>query len=215
MPNFPDRGKIIECGRLLYNKGFIAGADGNLSIRLDDGNILITPSGLRKGFLDENDLVVVNPDGHKISGHGRPSSETAMHLFVYKMRPKIMACCHAHPPYATACSITGKSLPSNVLPEVIVSVGAIALTNYAPPGTEAVPRSLEPFIDSHEAFILRNHGVLTIGRTIDTAYNRMEIVEHYAKIVYIAGNIGTLNFLETEEMNRLKKLKESLDRDGN
>lgn len=214
MPNFSDCDKIIECGRLLYDRGFIAGADGNLSVRLDDGTIVITPSGLRKGFLEKSDLVVVSPDGRKISGKWNASSETAMHLFVYKTRPEIMACCHAHPPYATACSIIGKSLSPNVLPEVVVSVGPIALTDYAPPGTDAVPRSLEPFIQSHEAFMLRNHGVLTIGKTLDLAYNRMEIVEHFAKIIYIAENIGPLNFLETEEVNRLKKLKESLDRNG-
>jgi L-fuculose-phosphate aldolase len=214
MSNFNESDQIIQYGRRLYEKGFVAATDGNLSIRRNDGNIFITGSGLQKGFLKESDLAVIDSEGNKISGERHPSSEKAMHLFVYKSRPDIMACCHAHPPYSTAYSIAGRPLPSNILPEVIISVGDIALTDYAPPGTEAVPRSLEKYIHTHEAFILRNHGVLTIGRTMEEAYNRMEIVEHYAKIVYIAANIGPLNFIDTEEINRLKKIKESLDRNG-
>ena len=214
MSNLTEIKQIIEYGRRLYGRGFIAGKDGNLSIRLADGNILITAAGCSKGFLEEKDLVIIDPEGNWISGRGKPSSETAMHLFVYKSRPEIKGCCHAHPPYSTAYSITGKTLPSDILPEVVVGVGAIAFAEYAPPGTEAVPRSLEKFIAANDAFILRNHGVLTIAPTLEIAYNRMETVEHYAGIIYIAQNIGPLNSLETSELNRLKKIKESWDRNG-
>ncbi len=203
--------QIIKYGRLLYEKGFLAGTDGNLSSRLPDGNILITQSGVAKGFLHKDELVIVNLEGRKIAGEGRASSELQMHLFVYRERPDIKACCHAHPPYATAFSIAGKVLPSDILPEVILTVGEIPMTAYAAPGTLEVPDSLKDYILGHNAFLLRNHGVLTIGRTSEQAYHRMEIVEHYAKIIYIAENAGNLSFLDIKEVERLRKIRESLN----
>ncbi len=136
-----------------------------------------------------------------------------MHLAVYKARPDILACCHAHPPYATAFSIIGRPLPSNILPEVIVTIGEIPLTEYAPPGTEAVPKALEKHLGNHQAFLLRNHGVLTIGKSLEEAFCRMETVEHYAKIVYIAESRGKLNILDHDEILRLEEIRRELMRD--
>jgi len=202
--------QIVRFGRLLYENRFIAGSEGNLSIRLSDGNILITPSGVGKGFLCEEDLVIVDSEGRQMSGQGRASSELLMHLYVYNMRPEIKACCHAHPPYTTAFSVAKKVLPSNILPEIILSVGDIPLTEYASPGTAEVPHALEKYILEHTAFVLRSHGALTIGRTAEEAYNRMEIVEHYAKIIYIAENAGKLNSLDAGEVKRLLRIRETL-----
>ena len=205
-----ERELLVEYGHRLYERGLVAGTDGNLSLLVDHGTILITPSGAAKGRMNADDPVLVSIEGEVLSGKRKPSSEILMHLSVYKNRPDARACCHAHPPYATAFSVTGKELPVNVLPEVILSVGRIPLTEYAPPGTEAVPKSLDPFINDHEAFLLVNHGVLTIGRTMDEAFNRMETVEHFARILYIAGGIGAVNFLEDTEVRRLEKLRDNL-----
>jgi L-fuculose-phosphate aldolase len=210
MQKLSEKRQIVHYGRLLHQKAFVAGFDGNLSIRLPDGNILITPSGASKGFLDEDDLVIISPSGDIISGDKKPSSETPMHIYVYKMRPEVNACCHAHPPYATAFSIVEEALPHNILPEAIVSVGQIPLVEYAPPGTDEVPRTLEKYISDADAFLLRNHGVLTIGEGMETAYNRMETTEHYARIVYLAKNMGKLNPLSADEVRRLEKIRAEL-----
>jgi L-fuculose-phosphate aldolase len=204
-----EKQEIVRFGHLLYQKGFIAGSDGNLSIRLNDGNILITPSGLPKGFLDEDNMVVIDPKGKPILGSQKPSSEYLMHLYVYQKRPDIKACCHAHPPYSTAFSVVERVLPANILPEVVLFVGNIPLTEYGSPGTLEVPKTLEKYIAGNDAFMLRNHGILTIGRTLAEAYYRMETVEHYSKIIYIAESAGKLNFLDIDEVKRLEKMRES------
>jgi L-fuculose-phosphate aldolase len=214
MSRFSEKEQLIIYGRLLYENRFVAGADGNLSVRLPDNNILMTPSGMRKGFLEEEDLVTVGPDGTKISGRWKPSSEMLMHLFVYRSRPEIFACCHAHPPFATAFSVIGRQMPANLLPEIVLAVGDIPLTEYAPPGTKAVPEAIRPFIGNNQAFLLRNHGVLTIGRNMEEAYNRMEYVEHYARILYISEKAGSSNFLDPEEMRRLAKIRDSFGQDN-
>lgn len=210
MPYSKEIEQVIEIGRRLYAKGFIAGVDGNLSIRLNSREILITATGVSKGFLEPEDLVVVDYTGKTVSGDRQPSSEMKMHLAVYNGRDNIHACCHAHPPYATAFSVVEKILPPNILPEVILTLGQIPLVEYAPPGTAAVPRALEKHLKEHDGFILTNHGVLTLGRNLFEAFYRMETVEHYAKIIYIAEQSGKLNFLDLDEVRRLEKLRETL-----
>lgn len=205
-----ERTLMVEIGRRLYRNGFVPGTDGNISGLVDRDKMLITPSGSAKGFLKPEDLILVDPSGGLISGDRKPSSEMLMHLFVYQRRPDIKACCHAHPPYATAMSIIGRGLPPDILPEVILSVGDIPLTDYAPPGTEAVPQALEPFINDHVAFMLRNHGVLTIGRDLEEAFYRMETVEHFAKIFYIARGAGEIDHLDNPEIERLRKIAEAI-----
>ena len=167
------RKAIVQTGRHLSDRGLLAGTQGNISIRLDSERILITPAGVNKARLSPGDMITVNlMTGTALQGPGRVSSELPMHLFVYKNRPEIHACVHAHPPCATAFAVAGIELAEDLLPEVVVSVGRIPLTEYAPPGTEAVPQALAPFIDDCHAFLLRNHGLLTIGRTLEEAYNR-------------------------------------------
>jgi L-fuculose-phosphate aldolase len=205
-----DRVKLVEFGRLLYVNGFIAGTDGNLSVRVEKDLILITAAGVAKGFLKTDDLISVNPSGEVLSGSKRPSSEILMHLYVYNRRPLVGACCHAHPPYATAHAASGVSLPADVLPEAIITLGEIPLTEYASAGTSAVAESLAPFIENHNAFLLGNHGVLTIGRSLEEAYNRMETVEHLAKITYIARHIGNVRHLDQSEIQRLERIREAL-----
>jgi len=204
------RQDIVRVGRMLAQCGLVAGTDGNLSVRLDAERILITPSGLAKGRLQPEDMVIVDHQGAHIDGAAKPSSEMAMHLFIYRQRPEMAACVHAHPPHATAFAVAGAELPEDILPEVAVFVGRIPLTEYAPPGTEAVPNSLAPFVDDCNAFLLRNHGVMTIGQTLEQAYNRLETVEQYAKILYLARTLGDIGHIPPADLQRLRELRHTL-----
>ncbi len=208
---FALRQKLVSVGEMLAHRRFVAGTDGNLSARLADGRILVTPSGVAKGSMVADDLVVVDAAGTVVQGRGTPSTELAMHLEVYRRRPEVAAVIHSHPPYATAFAVAGEALPDDVLPEIVVFVGPIPLTDYAPPGTEAVPQSLEPTIDTASAWLLRNHGLLTCGRSVDEAVHRHEQVEHLATIVHHARMLGAVNQIPGEDFDRLNAMRQRLD----
>ena len=204
--------ELMRIGNQLYARGMIAGTDGNISVRLDDNRILITPSGLPKGRLNADDLVIIDQNGEHLQGIRQVSSEYLMHTFVYRNRPDVMACVHSHPLYVTAFAVAGIHLAVDILPEVVVSIGGMPLTDYAPPGTDAVPKSLAPHIEDNNAFVLRNHGLLTVGRSLDEAYNRQEVVEHYAQVVHLARQLGHLDRIPTEDFQRLEKMRQKLDK---
>lgn len=212
---FTKKNEIVEFGHLLYKQKLVSGTDGNLSVRLDDDRILITPSGKAKGRLSAENIVTVDINGKKLQGTLNPSSEIAMHTFVYQNREDINACVHSHAPYATSFAVAGIELSEDVLPEVVLFIGGIPLTEYAPPGTDAVPKSLEPHIEKNNVFLLRNHGLLTIGKSIEEAYNRHEIVEHYARIVHLARQLGNVNSIPSEDFKRLEKMRQKLDKAWN
>lgn len=207
---FSVKNDLVQIGRRLSQSGFIAGTDGNISARLEEDRILITPSGLHKGRLTPDDLVVVDLDGKRLQGHHSPSSEMAMHLFMFRSRPDVMACVHAHPPFATAFAVAGKRLADNVLPEVNLCVGPIPLTDYAPPGTQAVPNAIAPYVAEHDAFLLRNHGLLTVGTSLEEAYNRHETVEHFARILHLAHQLGNVNRIPSDDIVRLEEIRRML-----
>lgn len=202
--------QIIEVGQRLQERGCLAGTDGNLSVRIDAERILVTAAGKVKGRLTPSDLVVVDNDGRKLEGECNPTTEMAMHLAVFKARPEINACVHSHPPYATSFAAAGMPLPEDILPEVVVFVGPIAMCSYAPPGTSAVPESLTPSIGTHNAFLLCNHGLLTIGRTMEEAANRHETVEHYAKILWLAKQLGDWKRIPGEDFRRLTEIRRQM-----
>lgn len=206
------RKAVADFGRRLYEQQMIAGTDGNLSVRLDDDRILVTPSGLPKGRLSPEDMVVVDINGKHLQGSHQASAELAMHLLVYQRRSEVNACIHAHPPHATAFAVAGIGLESDVLPEVVVTVGKIPLTDYAGPGTDEVPKSIEPHVDTCNAFLLRNHGLLTIGRSLEEAFNRHEVLEHYARIVLLARHLGNIDAIPSEDYKRLQRMRENLDK---
>jgi len=210
MPAEPRR-QIVEVGLRLQERGFLAGSDGNISLRMEHNRILITPAGKPKGRLDPADLIIVSLDGQKLEGSGSPTTEMAMHLAIYRARPEINACVHTHPPYATAFAVAGIPLPDDILPEVVVFVGPVPICEYAPPGTEAVPRSLSPYIETHHAFLLRNHGLLTIGRSLEEASNRHETVEHYAQILWLARQLGDWNRIPKEDFQRLTRIRQQVE----
>ncbi len=203
---------LADFGRRLYEQGMIAGTDGNLSVRLDDDRIMVTPAGLPKGRLAAEDMVIVDINGKHLQGNLRASAELAMHLLVYRRRNDVKACIHAHPPHATAFAVAGIQLEEDVLPEVVVSVGRIPLTDYAGPGTDEVPRSIEPHVDTCNAFLLRNHGLLTIGGSLEEAYNRHEVVEHYARIVLLARHLGNIEAIPSEDFKRLERMRQNMDK---
>ncbi|RMD85617.1 MAG: class II aldolase/adducin family protein [Calditrichaeota bacterium] len=201
------RQTIVEIGRRMYQRGYVAANDGNISARLDDERILTTPTGVSKGFMTPESMVVVNMEGRALSP-GRPSTELPMHLFIYRERPDVQAVVHAHPPYATGFATAGLALDKCVLAEVIVTMGTIPLAEYGTPSTEELPNSLRPFIHSCEAFLLANHGVVTIGKDLMDAYFKMERVEHYAQITFIARALGGERVLPREKVEELYDLRE-------
>lgn len=206
MPEINTPELIVEVGRRLDQRAFIAGTDGNISARVGADHVMVTPSGRHKGRLQPDDMVVTNLSGKKLHGRHQPSSELLMHLAVYRDRPDIRACVHAHPPVATARAASGRAFPNDVLPEVVVFVGEIPLVPYAPPGTQAVGESLKSFLQGHDAFLLQNHGVLTLGRDLEEAYNRLETVEQYARILESADISGRLSRIPATDMDRLKRM---------
>ena len=215
------RQEMVRVGRLMWERGYVAATDGNLSARLSSDRLLVTPTGLSKGFLSTDDPVVIRLDGEPLSPvthRGRdwkPSSETLMHLQVYHQRPDVDAVVHAHPPLATAFSIAGVSLARCVLPEVVVALGGIPTAEYATPGTLEVPKTIDRFIQDYDAIILAHHGSLTLGKTLWEAYLRLEKVEHTAQITLAAQQLGRVSTLSPQAVDRLTEMRrELLQRQG-
>ena len=200
------RKEILRVCRKLDALGFVPATDGNVSARLDGKRILITPSLLRKGDVRESQLLATDMAGKVLAGRGRPSSEIKMHLYAYKMRPDVKAIVHAHPPFATAFAAAGLDLTAPLLPEVVLTVGPVPLAKYATPSTEEVPRSIAPFIKKHQALLLANHGVLALGQNLEEALQRMERVEHLAKISFLALILGRPKHLNKIQLQGLLDL---------
>ncbi len=205
------RDEIVDAGRRLYNRGFVASNDGNLSVRVDDTQILITPTGVSKGFMKPEELVLIDMLGNHSKENHEPSSEYLLHLEVYRKRPDIMSVCHAHPPFATGFAVAGYELNQSILPEVIITLGKIPLVGYAHPGSPDLSAKIRPFIAGHDAFLLQNHGALTIGKNVFSAYHKMETLEHFAHILFIAKSLGKVKKLEPDEVNYLIDLRDRFD----
>lgn len=201
---------MVEIGVRLYERGLIVAAEGNLSVRLPDGRILVTPSGMCKGRMAPDDLVVIDPAGRKLQGQRNASSETLMHLTALNARDDVHACVHAHPPYATAFAVAGIPLADCVLPEVIATLGAVPLTQYATPSTPGVGQSIETYLDKYDAFLLKNHGVLTLGPDLESAFRKMETVERLAQVVHLARSLGKVDTLSCRDVEELFNLTETL-----
>ena len=204
------RDKIITVCRRLDQLGFVPATDGNVSARLSSDTILITPSMVAKGSLTPGQLLVVGMDGRVRRGEGTPSSEMPMHLMVYWLRPDVNAVVHAHPAVATAFAAARQGLTEPVLPEVVLTLGPVPLAQYATPSTEEVPRSIEKLIAVCNALLLANHGVLTVGHDLDEALQRMERVEHLAKITLFARLLGGAASLDQSDVDKIKKAYEAL-----
>jgi L-fuculose-phosphate aldolase len=201
------RAEIVAIGRRLYEDRLIVAGDGNLSIRLDEQHILTTPSGMCKGMLAPDDLVIVDLAGNVVEGLRKPSSELKMHLAAYRARPDVRAVVHAHPPTAVACTLAGVGLDARLLPELVLTLGEVPTAPYALTGTNEVPESIAPLLPNHNAMLLSHHGALTLGATLWEAFMRMEQVEHGAKVLLMARQLGTITPLPSSRLAELDALR--------
>ena len=195
---------IVRVCRRLYERGLVAGPDGNVSVRLSDGTILVTPAGLSKVDVTPDDLVIVSLEGGVLQGRRPPSSELKMHLRIYQRRPDARAVVHAHPPTATGFGVAGEGLMAPVLTEVILQMGAVPLVPYVTPGTQAFADSFEPLLDRYDAYLLANHGATTLGPSLDVAHQRLESLEHAARITLTARLLGNVNELSAGDVRALR-----------
>jgi L-fuculose-phosphate aldolase len=202
------RDDIVRVGRLVFEKGWVASNDGNISVRLESSRMLATPAGISKGMLSPDDLIVSDLEGNKISGNRQPTSEILMHLTIYKMRPDVNAVVHAHPPVATGYALAGRPLNLGLLPEVIVALGAVPLAAYGLPGTPALSEGMMPYLANYDALLLANHGVVSYGESLYRAFFRMDTVEHSARISLVAELLGGPNVLPRNEIQKLFDARE-------
>src|SRR5581483_1111115 len=203
------RADIVESGRRLYQLGFVASNDGNISARLDDSRLITTPKSVSKGFMTPDMMVVVDYEGNKIAGDRDPSTELPMHLEVYKNRPDVSAVVHAHPPLATGFAVAGIPLTRAVLAEVITTLGSIPIAEYATPSTSELPDAVRKYIKAHDGMLLANHGALTVGADLFAAYYKMETIEHFAHISLVARLLGRENLISRDEVERLQGLRDT------
>lgn len=200
------RQEICEVCHLLYDRGYVVSNDGNVSARTERGTVLITPSGVGKGRITPDMLVETDLDGHILSGDRHPSSESKMHWMVYRERPDVMAVVHAHPPLSTAFAICRKPLKELYLAEMVVGLGEVPVTEFAMLSTEEVPNSVKPFVQDHSAVLLANHGALTWGPSLLSAFDRMETVEQTAKVYYYVSQMGGGVEMTQEQADTLKSM---------
>lgn len=198
--------EVVEVGRRLYDRGLVGGSEGNISVRLDEARLVATPSGVSKGFLSPGSLVITDLSGRVLAGEGRPSSELKMHLRIYAGRGDVSAVVHAHPPTATGFAIAGEPLDECVVPEVIAILGWVPIVPYGTPSTDEVAEQIGPYVASHDALLLANHGAVTYGSTLAGAINTMESIEQAARSLLVARILGRVNRLSKEEVDRLMSL---------
>ena len=211
MTDHEAKSTIIEIGKRMYAKNFVAANDGNISCRVDDNIIWTTPTGVSKGFISEDMLVKMDLDGNILMGKLKPSSEIKMHIRVYKENPEVNGVTHAHPPICTAYSIAGIALDKAIYPEALVNLGTVPVAHYATPGTDEVPDSIAPYCKDYNAVLLANHGALSWGKTLMEAWYRMEALEHYAMILMYTGKIlQKENILSCDQVNELIEIRQSL-----
>jgi len=187
------RAEMVRVGRLMYERQLVVAAEGNLSARLGGDRFLVTPAGRCKGQLADADPLVADLQGRPADGSpaaARPSSEWRLHREIYAVRPDVAAVCHGHPPWATAFAAAGQALDGCLLPEVVATLGAVPLAPYATPGTEEVPRAVRDLVARHDALLLANHGVVTVGATLTEAFFRLETVERLAQVTLLARLAG-------------------------
>jgi L-fuculose-phosphate aldolase len=203
------REEIAETGRKLYDLGFVPATDGNISVRLADGSILITASGVSKGKLAPADMARISMDGKFISGR-KPSSEYLLHLRVYAKRPDVLAVVHAHPPVATGLASAGIALDKPLTSEIVIGLGKVPLAPYATPGTGEVSDSITGLLENHNAIMLANHGVVTYGSSLEAAFQRMETVEQAAKITLVAEHLGGGKLIPPDKVKKLEEIRKRL-----
>ena len=201
------RADIVEAGRRMDARGYVASNDGNISTRLDKDRLLTTPKSVPKGYMTPDMMVIVDYEGRKVAGDRDPSSELPMHLEIYRNRPDVNAVVHAHPPTATGFATAGVPLTRAVLAEVVTTLGSIPIAEYGTPSTAELPAAVRKYIKAHDGMLLANHGAVTCGTDVMSAYYKMETIEHFAKISLVARLLGGENLISREEVERLQGLR--------
>ena len=197
------RREICTAGRWIHSRSFVVSTDGNISIRLDSRRVLTSPTAICKGLMEPDDLVITDMRGRKLAGRREASSELAMHLLIYNRRPEVNAVVHAHPPTATAYAAAGVALNKALLSELIIALGCIPVAQYGTPGTQELSDALEPMVQHFDAILLANHGVVTCGPDLLTAFFRMETVEHFAQVSYRTEMLGKQVLLSGRDVEKL------------
>ena len=206
--------EICEVGHKLWIKGFVAANDGNISVKVSDNEFYCTPTGVSKASLTPDMIIKVDKDGKKLEGKLNPSSEIKMHMRVYRERPDVTAVVHAHPPVATAFTVADIDLDQYVLPEAVLTIGAVPTCDYGTPSTMEIPDSLDPYIHNHDAFLLRNHGALTVGCNLTKAFFVMEEVEFNAVICKHAMDLGAVHEISRDQLKKLMDLRKKMNLPG-
>lgn len=198
-----NRNDIVRFARMMHSCGYVAGMDGNLSVRLNASRILVTPTSMSKGMIRNSDLVIVDPQGRKLQGRRGVSSEIGMHLLIYSMRPDIGAIVHAHPPTATGFAASGMALNQPLICELVIGLGCVPLAKYGTPGTPELADALSPLVPQYDAILMANHGVVTYGEDLLHAYMKMETVEHFARVALVAHVLGHEQPLNDTDIEKL------------
>lgn len=199
---------IVQIGKMMYERRFIVAGDGNISVKISDTEILATPTNLCKGLLSPDQIVKIDLNGNVLSGEYRPSSEIKMHLAAYQSRPDIAAVVHAHPPISTGFAVAGIPLDQLILAEMVVNFGAIPLAPYHSPSTAELAQSVAEKVRCYDAVLMANHGVMTIGPDVYTAYHRLEMVEQFAIVSLVAHVLGKVNTFSTTQLQDLIAIRE-------
>jgi len=201
------RRDLCFVGRWMHDRGFVASTDGNMSVRLDAERILVTPTYMSKEMMIPDDMVITDLTGQRLSGLRNPSSEIGLHLLIYRLRPEVNAVCHAHPPTATGYAAAGMALDKPILCELIIGLGSVSLARYGTPGTPELSAALEPLVQGHDAILMANHGVVTCGPDLLTAFLRVETTEHFARVSLVAQLLGRQQVLSHADVEKLQVLR--------
>lgn len=202
------RKEIVRIGRLMYDRSYVVSSDGNISVRLDDGRVVATPTMTCKGRMTEDSLAVTDMSGKPL-GDKRPSSELEMHLLIYRERADIRAVCHAHPPHGTAFAVAGMAIDQPILSEVILTLGCVPLASYGTPSTEELTEAMRPLVKHHNALLMANHGAVAYGSDLWQAWDRLETLEHTARIAILSRILGGSKNLPPDAIEKLINVREA------
>ena len=201
------RREIVRVGALMYERGYVVSSDGNVSVRLEDGRVLATPTQVCKGRMTEEMLAVTDLEGQPLTDR-RPSSELPMHLLIYRERPEVRAVCHAHPPHGSAFAVAGLAIDQPILSEVILTLGCVPLADYGTPSTDELTKAVRPLVKHHHALLMANHGAVAYGEDLWQAFDRLETLEHTAKIAILARALGGSRNLPPDAIEKLIDVRE-------
>jgi L-fuculose-phosphate aldolase len=206
------RKQICEIGKRIYMNGFVAANDGNITVKIGENEFIATPTGVSKGFMTPDMLIKVNRKGEVLSASGKykPSSELKMHLRIYQERPDVNSVVHAHPPYATSFAIAGIPLSKPIMPEAVIALGCVPIAEYGTPSTDEIPDAVQKYLDNYDAVLLENHGALTYGVDLTSAYYKMESLEFYAKLTFISTSLGGPKELNNNQVEKLYEIRRKL-----